>query len=401
MKIMVINVLAIGDVANVMKSLSRITKRSKIHIVNFPKDGTGIFIHDNNVDRFVSWKVKEQVEYINKIKNNFDICIVMGTGERIAYLADLNYISYYVGRDIDAPRFKKNSKEIYFNTPLHRLNFLERKFYYNAFKNSIAHIAGIWVYPFLEKYTKNGIKMDMQTIDEELFKNTNHKINLEKTKFTFFSPQRMGLPKGTDLLWKALKLCKTDFEILQVNWFDESNDEELKIKDELLKELPPQIKLIPMIKREKMPEYYNFADAIIGNMKIGTWELVDLEGVMCGKPVLSYSDPNHKLLIKGNYTKSSFMPDSNNPKDIAKIIDDTVSSKEFRDSLFKNEKQFVLNSTDKEWIANWWDNFFEKFSQKYGNIHKNSSKISIKMRIWLFLIGNRLYWNKIKKITKI
>jgi len=111
MKIMVINVLAIGDVANVMKSLSRITKRSKIHIVNFPKDGTGIFIHDNNVDRFVSWKVKEQVEYINKIKNNFDICIVMGTGERIAYLADLNYISYYVGRDIDAPRFKKILKK--------------------------------------------------------------------------------------------------------------------------------------------------------------------------------------------------------------------------------------------------------------------------------------------------
>ena len=39
MKIMVINVLAIGDTANVMKSLSKITKKSKIHIVNFPKDG--------------------------------------------------------------------------------------------------------------------------------------------------------------------------------------------------------------------------------------------------------------------------------------------------------------------------------------------------------------------------
>jgi hypothetical protein len=69
MKIMVINVLAIGDTANVMKSLSKITKKSKIHIVNFPKDGAGIFIHDDNVDRFLSWKVKEQVEYINKIKN--------------------------------------------------------------------------------------------------------------------------------------------------------------------------------------------------------------------------------------------------------------------------------------------------------------------------------------------
>ena len=155
MKIMVINVLAIGDVANVMKSLSKITKRSKIHIVNFPKDGKGIFIHDDNVDRFVSWKVKKQVDYINKIKDNFDICIVMGTGERIAYLADLNYISYYVGRDIDAPRFVKNSKEQWFRTPLHKLNFLERKFYHDSFKNAVEHIAGRWVYPFLKKFDKN------------------------------------------------------------------------------------------------------------------------------------------------------------------------------------------------------------------------------------------------------
>ena len=397
---MVINVLAIGDVANVMKSLSKITKKSKIHIVNFPKDGKGIFIHDDDVDRFVSWKVKEQVKYINKIKNNYDICIVMGTGERIAYLADLNYIAYYVGRDIDAPRFKKNSKEIWYNTPLHKLNFLERKFYYNAFKNAVAHVSGVWVYPFLEKYTKNGIKMDMQTIDDKLFKNTKYKINLQKTKFTFFSPQRMGIGKGIDLLWKALKICKTDFQILQVDWFDEATDEELKIKDNLLKELPSQVKLIPMIERKRMPEYYSFADAIIGNMSIGTWELVELEGVMCGKPVLSFSDPNHKLLVKGNYTQSPFLPYSNNPEDIAKIIDEVVSSKKFRDELFENERKFVSNSTDKEWISNWWDELFQTFSQKYGKINKNSSSISIKMRMGLFLIGNRLYWKKIKKLFK-
>jgi glycosyltransferase involved in cell wall biosynthesis len=398
---MVTKVLAIGDVANVMKSLSKIIKKSKIHIVNFPKDGAGIFIHDDNVDRFVSWKVKEQVKYINKIKNNFDICIVMGGGERIAYLADLNYITYYVGRDIDAPRFIKNSKEPGYDTPLHKLNFLERNFYYNTFKNAIAHISGVWVYPFLEKYTKNGIKMDMQTIDNELFKNTNYEIDIQKTKFTFFSPQRMGIGKGIDLLWKSLKLCKTDFQILQVDWFDEATDEELKIKDKLLKELPPQVKLIPMIKRKKMPEYYSFADAIIGNMRVGTWELVDLEGVMCGKPVLSFSDPNHKLLVKGNYIQSPFLPHSNKPEDIAKIIDKVVSSKEFRNELFENERKFVSNSTDKEWISNWWDELFETFSQKYGNIHKNSSSISIKMRMGLFLIGNRFYWKKIKKLIKI
>ena len=105
-------------------------------------------------------------------------------------------------------------------------------------------------------------------------------------------------------------------------------------------------------------------------------------------------------MIKGNYTKSSFLPHSNKPEDIAKIIDEIVSSKEFRDELFENERKFVSNSTDKEWISNWWDELFETFSQKYENIHKNSSSISIKMRMGLFLIGNRFYWKKIKKLIK-
>ena len=395
MKIMVIKVLAIGDVANVIKSLSKITKKSEIHIVNFPKDGKGIFIHDDDVDRFTSWKVKEQVEYINKIKDNYDICIVMGTGERIAYLADLNYISYYVGRDIDAPRFKKNSKEIWFDTPLHKLNFLERKFYYNTFKNAVAHIAGLWVYPFLEKYTNEGIRMDMQAIDTDLFKNTKYEINHQKSKFTFFCPQRIGLPKGTDLLWKALNFCKTDFEILQVDWYDESTEEELKIKERLLKEIPSQVKLIPMIKREKIPEYYSFADAIIGNMRIGTWELVEFEGVLCGKPVLSFSDPLQKLLVKDKYVQSPFLPNSNNPKEIATYIDKIVLSQEFRNKLFEDEQRFVFDSTDKEWISNWWDTLFEKYAKKYG-IKKESHFILIKLRMWVFLIGNRMYWKKIK-----
>ena len=395
MKIMVIKVLAIGDVANVIKSLSKITKKSEIHIVNFPKDGKGIFIHDDDVDRFTSWKVKEQVEYINKIKDNYDICIVMGTGERIAYLADLNYISYYVGRDIDAPRFKKNSREIWFDTPLHKLNFLERKFYYNTFKNAVAHIAGLWVYPFLEKYTNEGIRMDMQAIDTDLFKNTKYEINHQKSKFTFFCPQRIGLPKGTDLLWKALNFCKTDFEILQVDWYDESTEEELKIKERLLKEIPSQVKLIPMIKREKIPEYYSFADAIIGNMRIGTWELVEFEGVLCGKPVLSFSDPLQKLLVKDKYVQSPFLPNSNNPKEIATYIDKIVLSQEFRNKLFEDEQRFVFDSTDKEWISNWWDTLFEKYAKKYG-IKKESHFILIKLRMWVFLIGNRMYWKKIK-----
>ena len=400
MKIMVINVLAIGDTANVMKSLSKITKKSKIHIVNFPKDGAGVFIHDDNVDRFLSWKVKEQVEYINKIKNNFDICIVMGMGERIAYLADLNYIAYYVGRDIDAPRFVKNSKEQWFRTPLHKLNFLERKFYHDSFKNAVEHIAGRWVYPFLKKFDKNGIRMDMMYVDSTIFFDRKKLLKDEKTKFTFFCPQRMGIPKGTNLLWEGLKFCKSDFEIIQVNWFDESNKEELKIKEELLEKIPFQVKLVPMIKRSNMINYYNFADAIIGNMRGGYTELVELEGTMCKKPVLQYQSKKMTMIIKNKEILPPFYPLSNNPKDIAKAIDHIVESREFREQLVIQQSEFIKDFSDPVFIGEWWDNIFEKISNETQSIRKNSSKTSIKFRMLLFLIGNRLYWRKIKKLIK-
>ena len=108
---MVIKILAIGDIGNIIYTLSKYTKKSKIHLINFVKDGAGTYTYADNVELFDTYKVSEQVKKINEIKHNFDICITMGTGERIAYLADLNYVAFYVGRDIDAPRFVKNSKE--------------------------------------------------------------------------------------------------------------------------------------------------------------------------------------------------------------------------------------------------------------------------------------------------
>jgi hypothetical protein len=398
---MVINVLAIGDVSNVMKSISKITKKSKIHIINFPKDGAGEFICDDDVEFFSSRKVREQVERINEIKDNYDICITMGTGDRIAYLADLNYIQYFVGRDIDAPIFVKNSKEQWFKTPLHKLNFLERKFYHDSFKNALEHVAGRWVYPFLKKFDKNGIRMDMMYVDSTIFSDRKKMIKQEKTKFTFFCPQRMGIPKGTNLLWEALKFCKSNFEIIQVNWFDESNEEQLKIKDELLGQIPLQVKLVPMIKRNDMVNYYNFADAVIGSMYSGFTEGVEIEGVMCKKPVLQYQSKKMTIIIKNKEILPPFYPLSNNLKDIAEAIDRTVESEEFREDLVRQQSQFIKNFSDPIFIGEWWDDMFIKKSYEKQTIRKNSSNISIKFRMILFLIGNRLYWGKIKKIIKI
>ena len=120
------NVLVIGDIGNIFHTISKFSK-SKIHVINFMQDGMGSFTYADGVETFSSYKVAEQVKKINEIKDDFDVCVTMGTGERVAYLADLNYIPFYVGRDIDAPRFIKNSKEEWFNEPLHTLNFIERR----------------------------------------------------------------------------------------------------------------------------------------------------------------------------------------------------------------------------------------------------------------------------------
>ena len=62
--------------------------------------------------------------------------------------------------------------------------------------------------------------------------------------------------------------------------------------------------------------------------------------------ILSHTDPNHKLWIKEDYTKSSFLSDSNKFKINVKIINKIILSKKFREKLFEDKKR-ALNSTNK------------------------------------------------------
>ena len=393
---MVINILAIGDVGNILATLRKFTK-TKIHIINSPKDDAGLFTYDASYELFENYKVQDQVKKINEIKNNFDFCITMGAGERIAYLADLNYISLYVGRDIDAPRFIKNPTEEYFTEPIHTLNFLERRFYRRVFDSAIAHIGGRWLLPDLKKYSKNYIRLDRVIIDPTLFNDTIKPIDKKKEKFTFFCPQRLGLGKGTDILWEAIKYCKTDFDIIQVDWRGVSQDQDKKTSLKLRESRPKQVKLIPMIKRNEITKYYAWADAVIGNLRMGYFENIELEAIFCKKPVISYVNKSIQYILENKQLESQFLPTSNEPKEIAKVIDKVVESKEFRDDLLKREREFVLEIANAEKIAQWWDSLFEQMVTKHKSIHRNSSKSALKFNQMLFLIGNRLYAKKIFK----
>ena len=394
---MTIKVLAIGDVGNIIRTIQKYTKKSKIHLINYPRDGAAKFTNPDNIESFKTWKVKEHVKKINEIKDDYDVCISMAT-ERTAYLADLNYISYYVGGDIEAPRFKKNSKDsaAESNDILHSRNIFERKFYWDAFKNAVTHVAGVWQFSELEKYTKNGIRNIMLPIDADEFNPNIEPIERKKTKFTFFSPMRMEKFKGTHLLWEALKFCKSDFEILCVEWFGERTNEEREFKKKLLDTKPKQITFLPLIDRSEIPRYYTFADAVIANLFFGSFELVGLESVMCGTPVIQYTDKKKDIILDNFTLQSPFQPFSNEPKAIAEIIDKIVESKEFREKLFLEEQKFVNQVADPIKCAEWWDDLFESVFKKHGTIQRKSSPIRIKFRMISFLFGNRLYLSKIR-----
>ena len=380
---MTTRILAIGDTANIISSLRPMLKHTIIHIIDFANSKSNDI--KNNKEIFDSNSIIKNTKKINKIKNNFDLCLVTGwSAARIAYLADLNYIMYFVGTDIRAPLFEKNPKTPYNKNPLKQQSYFDRKFYRKILNNSISCVATFEErYLALKKYRKDAIRIDRIAFSKSLFKNKDSSIK-KSIKFTFFSPSKIGVEKGFDIIWKALEYCKTDFEILQVNHvIEESPDKNLNKK--LLKEKPKQVKLIPPILRENILDYYEKADAVIGSMGVDYPEGVALEAIMCKKPVLSYNNPDRNYVIGDEIIKSPFEPQTKDPIKIAKIIDQIVESSEYRLELAKSESNFIAKISDPEKVSKEWDGLFEKFAKQYKTINKNSNNLQILSR-FLYLI---------------
>jgi len=393
-----IKILAIGDLANNAIILKKFVKKSNIHVINFRWD-TASKLTDikEDVEFFDSLKIKDQLKKILEIKDNYDLILVQSwSGARLAYLANLNYIIYFVGSALRVPPFIKNPKLEYLKEPLPSLNYFERRFYKKVLDNAIACAANADdLFKQLKKFRTKEIHQIGIPVDTTMFNENVESIKRKKEKFTFFSPQRIGLAKGFDIIWEALKLCKSDFEILQVEWFlGQRTNEERKINAKLAKELPSQVKLIPLIKKEEIPNYYAFSDAVIGQMKNGLGAAVEREAVFCKKPVIQFADPKIKFVSDNKEIISPFLPHSNDPKEVSKTIDKIVTSKEFRDSLLEEELRFIKKIADPIKIAEQWDVLFEK----YEKMKKNSNNIKTRLRLINFLIINRLYFTKIKKL---
>ena len=394
---MVFKVLAIGDLAYGFVDLRKYVKNSKIDIINFPWDTASKLTESKDVEFFKSLNMEEQIEKINSIKDEFDFAKVnTWAGARLAYLTGMEYILFFVGSALRVPPFIKNPKLDYLDKPLPSLNFFERGFYRDILNSAIMCGANDnELYNILQKYRKEDIFLIRNLVDIERFDDNISPIDWKKTKFTFVSFQRIGLAKGIDLIWKAIELTKSDFEVLQVEWFlGQRTDEERRKNKNLIENRPSKVRLIPVIKREDMPKIYSFADGVIGQMKNGMSGNIEREAALCKKPIIQYADAKIKYEKNGEDIKSPFLPETNNPEDIDKVLDQIVISKEFREELALNEYNFVKNIFNPEHITQEWEKKFA--SIKKINPKNKKTKFQLKMRLFIFLIINKLYIKKIK-----
>lgn len=397
---MTLNILAIGDTADTIFTFKKFAKEVQIHLVAFPRKQDALLTtSEEGIEFFDSLLIAKQVKRIKQIKDNFDICLVMSwAAARVAYLAGLNYIMYFTGNDIMTPPFIKNPREPYLDKPIQSLNFFERMFYKKVLDSAAKCVTTtVPYYNNLKKYRSDAVRIDQAWSDTELFNEHIKPINLPKSKFTFLSAQKIGLEKGFDIIWEALRLCKSDFELLQVKWFTERTEEEKKINQKLLEDVPHQVKFIPLIKRNKLPNYIMFADAVLGQMRSGIQGSIERDSALCKKPVLCYTNPNMPLVIDGKEIIPPFLPKTRDPQDLAELIDKTVEFIEFREKLAKEEHNFVIEITNHEKTMKEWINVFNDVL-KDKTIDRNIQSIKNKIEnLIVNLIEKLFYVRKMRK----
>ena len=369
-------VLAIGDLANNVSTIRKFTKTTEIHLVNFNWTGNSIIMDEREgIEFFPGNKITDFINHINKIKDNYDLCLAMSsTGLLVSYLADLNYIAYFVGHEIRSPPFIKNSKDpLSTDGTLYSFNFLERWFYRKAYENAMAHVVSDdELMNYSRKFNFEPIRLSGYAEDITIFNENVKPANRQKNKFTFLSPARMGLQKGTDKIWHALTLCKSDFEVLQVKWFDKRNDKEKRLAEEWISDKPSQVTFIPTMKRQELAKYFSLADGIIGQVG-GIQGSIERQALLCKKPLIHYSEAKYKFYEDGIEIEKPFILKSSEPSEIAKAIDTIVYSKEIREKIAEEGFDFVQKISNSSRIAKEWDEIFEKQTKKIKRIEKGTS----------------------------
>lgn len=89
--------------------------------------------------------------------------------------------------------------------------------------------------------------------------------------------------KGTDIAIRALSIIKDSVEVFII-----SHGRDFSKTLVLARKLGLSVRVLPKVPHEKMNQYYWNADIVIDQFRLGSLGLVSLEGIACGRPVITY-----------------------------------------------------------------------------------------------------------------
>ena len=295
---------------------------------------------------FVKKGIKSQIMQIKELSKKYDIFLCYGwPAAAICYLAGVNYGMVFFDAYID-PEYRIRKKL----SPIKEL--ILQDIYKSAIECATFAVAGLPHDAEILKKYRPDTRIIHQLIDENMFNPDVKKIDMDQEKFTFFSPQRIEPDKGQLMMWDAIRLTKTDFIVLQTDWGSgEYYEKALATK-------PDNVKIIPKVKRENMPNYLASVDALLGQISKTSVGSTEREAALCNTPVFCYAP--HSFSENDPVYK-----ESKEPRDIAKYIDRMVTDKNFRDELRKKQGEWVRNTFDnKKTIKQWLDVLEEAINKK-------------------------------------
>lgn len=293
---------------------------------------------------FVKKGIDSQIKQIKDLSEKYDIFLCYGwPAAAICYLAGVNYGMVFFDSYID-PNYRIRKKVSAIK------QFILQDIYKSAIECSTFAVSGPPHIRILRKYRPDA-KIINILVDNDMFNPNVKKIDFGQGKFTFLSPQRIDPGKGQITLWNAVRLTNSDFIVLQTNWGAG------EYYEKCIATKPDKVKIIPIIKRENMPNYLASADAVLGQISDTGPGSIEREAALVNTPVFCYSPSTFSENIP-------IYKESKDPVDIAKYIDKIVTDKNFRDELRRKQAEWVKNSFDNKKTIKEWNDVFEEANYK-------------------------------------
>lgn len=251
------------------------------------------------------------------------------------------------------------------------LNNLPIKYLTNHFKYIIAPSDELAEFDGIRsketfKFISNGVDIDrFCTVTEEEKNSLRKKYNIPNNKKVIFSPRRWAPTKGIIYLVKSIKELNNDDVIFMFGGDDYSDYPEYRKEIfEYIKEhnLESKIKLLGNIDYQVMDEYIKASDIIVIPSLMEAISLSALEGMSCGKPIISTNVGGMPQIIKT--LENGLLVDPKNEKQLAKAIEQLVNDDDLRTKLGSNSRKFVEKEFSWKSISDETELIYKKYTNK-------------------------------------